>query len=44
MIQDIIFGNGGTFHPGLPYLDNFDKGTPSGFFLRCLSLFWYQET
>ena len=34
MIQDIIFGNGGTFYSGLPYLDNFDKGTPSGFFSK----------
>ena len=32
MIQNIIFGNGGTFFPGLPFLDNFDKGTPFRFF------------
>ena len=32
MIPNIIFGNGGTFHPGLPFSDNFDKGSHSRFF------------
>ena len=28
VIQKIIFGNGGTFYSGLPFSENFDKGTP----------------
>ena len=31
MTQNIIFGNGETFCPGLPFSDHFDKGTPSRF-------------
>ena len=31
MIQNIIFGDGGTFCPGLPFSDHFDKGTCSIF-------------
>ena len=27
-MQNIIFGTGGTFCPGLPFSDHFDKGTP----------------
>ena len=34
MIQYIIFGNGGTFYPGLPFSDNLDKGTPSRCFAK----------
>ena len=41
MIQNIIFANGGTFCPGLPFSDHFDKGTPSRFVYL---FFWYQET
>ena len=28
MMRNIIIGNCGTFYPGLPFSDNFDKGTP----------------
>ena len=34
MTQNIIFGNSGTFHPGLPFSDNFDKGTSSRCFAK----------
>ena len=34
MIQNIIFVNGGTFCPGLPFFDHFDKGTPSRFLAK----------
>ena len=34
MIQNIILVNGGTFCPGLPFLDHFDKGTPSRFLAK----------
>ena len=34
MIQNIIFGNGGTFCPCLPFSDHFDKGTASRFLAR----------
>ena len=28
MIRNLIFGNGGTFYPCLPFSDNFDIDTP----------------
>ena len=34
MIQNIIFGNGGTFYLGLPFSNTFDKGTPSRYFAK----------
>ena len=34
MIHNVILRNGGTFHPGLPFSDDFDKGNPSRFFTR----------
>ena len=34
MIRNIIFGNGGTFYPGLPFSDNFGKATPSRVFAK----------
>ena len=38
MIQNIIFGNCGTFCHGLPFSDHFDKGTPSRFLAK-MSIF-----
>ena len=38
MIQNIIFGNCGTFCPGLPFSDHFDKDTPSRFLAK-MSIF-----
>ena len=37
MIQNIIFGDGGTFCPGLPFSDHFDKGTCSRFLGKMFS-------
>ena len=34
MIQNIILGNGGTFYPGLPFSDHFDKGTSYRFLAK----------
>ena len=33
-MRNIIFGNGRTFYPGLPYSENFDKDTPLQIFCK----------
>ena len=44
MIQNMIFGNGGTFYPGSPSSDDFDKGTPSVFFAKLFIFVLWSST